>query len=107
MECDVETVALSVFGDPKPDHPVHHLEDDEGDGCAIDDSHDHAQGLRRHLTWIAVDEADWPIGSGHDPGREYACQERAGHASDAMDAEGIERVVIPQQILQRGGCEVA
>ena len=72
--------------------------------AVVDDDGADADQLVDHLARVAFDEAGVAAVL---VDREDAGQDRADDAADAVDAEAVERVVIAEGVLERGGAEVA
>src|SRR5688572_4385673 len=102
MQREIQSVALDLLGHAQPDSDVDHLEDDRGADAAERHGHEDALDLDPHLRGIAVDQADRSVAALDQHGREHAGQQRADGAANAMDAEGIERVVIAELVLDEG-----
>ena len=101
---DVETFALYVRGDPQAERDVDDLEDDQRNDGVIDDHDAEALELVDHLHAVAFEQAG---GAAVFADREHAGEDRAGGAADAVHAEAVERVVVAEGVLERGGAEVA
>ena len=86
----------------RPTIDVDDLEDDEGDDAGPDDRGDGALELDPDLAGIAVDEAGLALAADRGD-REDAGQDGADDAADAVHAEGVERVVVAEHLLQPRG----
>src|SRR5947209_13128652 len=104
MQGVVEAVALDLVGDAQADRRLEDREDDEADDAVVDDHGDDADRLVHDLARVALDETR---GAAVLLDREYAGQQRADDAADAVDAEAVERVVVAEGVLERSRAEVA
>src|SRR6266508_2287362 len=107
MQREIEAFALRFFGDAQTDDEVDDLEDDCGSDAAEHHGHYDALDLDPDLARVAVDEADRRIAALDRHGGEHAGQQRTDGAADAMHAEGIQRVVIAELVLEPGRGEKA
>src|SRR5262245_7034424 len=96
---EIEPFAFHVRGDPESHQHLDDQQQHEGDDAAPQQGRDHAIDLGDHLARVAVDPADRILGAGDELGGEDAGQERAHDAADAVDAEGVERVVVLEHAL--------
>src|SRR6202040_1069989 len=99
VQVDVEALDLDLRVDAEADEDIDQLEDDQRDHGVVDRDHQDALDLADHLKAVALDPSRRSAVSldGEDAG-----ENGADGAPDGMDAEGVERVVIPQGGLEPG-----
>src|SRR5262249_30178360 len=91
VQADVEPHGLALGVHPKADERVDHLQDDVGDDREVDEGDGHAGDLDQQLADIALDQAG---GTADRLQREDAGEHGADDAADAVDAEGVQRIVV-------------
>src|ERR1700728_814533 len=103
MQSEGETSALAALADEKADDHVDDLEDDQGHDHVVDEDSDDTDYLIDHLAGIAFDQSG---GTAKSLDGEYAGEDGAGRATDGVHAEGIERVVVAEEVLEAGAAPV-
>src|SRR5438093_4768828 len=97
METYVETFAFFFLRHAQADDYIDHLEDDEAADTADNERRGHGAELHQHVR----------VGAAYILDVENAGQQGPDDAADAVDSEGIERVVVAESPLDRGRGEEA
>src|SRR6185437_3605390 len=106
VEVDVETFDFDLLGDTQADHQVDHFQDDEGDDGAVHEGAEHIVELDQHLVAVAVDQPAFAERVDRAVG-EHTGEDGAQRAAHAVNAPGIEGVVIAEQLLHMDRRDVA
>src|SRR5262249_19183670 len=114
VQREIETLALHLIADAQPDEDVHDLEDDQRHDGVVDEDDDDALDLVDHLHRVAFDQAGRAavLLDREHAGEQRAAGDRAGEkradgAADGVHAEGVERIIVAQHVLQAGAAPVA
>src|SRR3984957_11925296 len=103
VQREIEAVAFDFFADAQADHQVNDLENDQCHDSVVGEDDADADALIDHLAPVAFDRAR---SAAVCVDGEYAGQDGAGGAADAVHAEAIERVVVTEHVLQSGAAPV-
>src|ERR1700733_9026712 len=106
MQIEIEAFPLAVDIDPEADDQVDELEQNQRDDRVVADGAPDAVELDQHLMRIAVDQTAL-AGAADRRNREHAGEEGSDRPTDAMDAERIEAVVVPESVLETGRAPIA
>ena len=99
MQAHIESVGLFGRRDPQADGLLEHRHDEIGHGKGVGRRREHSHGLIEHDPHVAAGE---DTGGATDRGRgEEAGRERAPGATDAVQAKGIEAVIVAEAILEQ------
>src|SRR5215510_5619857 len=104
VQREIETLALHLIADAQADEDVDDLENDQRDDGVVDEDDDDAIDLVEELARISLEQAG---GAAILFDREHAGEQRADGAADGVHAEGVERVIVAQHVLQAGAAPVA
>src|SRR4029079_13578714 len=104
VEREIETLALDLVGDAQPDEDVDDLENDQRHDGVVAEHDEDAVELVEHLHRIAIEQAGL---AAICLDRKHAGEQRAHDAANSVHAEGVERVVVAQHVLQAGAAPVA
>src|SRR3974390_2070511 len=104
MQGEVQTFALHFAGDAQSDDRIDDLQQDQRDYGVVHDHDGYALDLVDHLARVAFDQAGGATILGD---REHAGQQCADHATYALDAKAVERVVRTEDPLEARGAPVA
>ena len=86
---------LFLGADSQADDRLDDHKDDEGHHATVYQGRKHCNELSPELARIAVQQALARLVDGRV--REHACQERTDSPADAVDAESVKRVIVPEQ----------
>ena len=95
MEREVETDLFVVRGHAEPHHLINHVEDHAAHEAAVDQRRDDGERLDADL---CHDRRE--ISAGHAGCREDTREKSAHNAAHAVHAPAVQRVVIPELLLQ-------
>src|ERR1700688_1853278 len=104
VQRQIEPVAFDLFTDAQTDHQIDELQDDQRDDHVVAKDDADADALIDDLPPIAFERAGRAAIFADG---EYAGEDAAGGAADAVHAEGIESVVIAEHVLEPGAAPVA
>src|SRR5215468_3787525 len=104
VQREIETLTLHLIADAQSDEDVDDLEDDQRHDGVVDEDDDDALDLIDHLHGVAFDQARRAAVL---LDREHAGEQRTDGAADGVHAEGVERVIVAQHVLQAGAAPVA
>src|SRR5579872_1185320 len=96
VERDVESLALFIGADAKTDRDVDELENDEAHDKAPHQGCDHSAQLQEYA---AVRPADLLADQGSG-------EEGADDSAHAVHAEGVERIIVAERLLERRRGEI-
>src|SRR5262245_59828269 len=99
MQVDIEAFDLDRLAHPHPRQEIDDDENDEGGHSRPGEGHGNAFDLRPDLADIAFESA---LGAADRLDREYAGQDGADDAADAVHPEHVKRVVVTEGALDRG-----
>src|SRR5579863_2737040 len=109
VHAEVETLALLRLIGANPSHSVAYFENDKGSHDCEYPGDRAGDELVDHLAGVAIDPSH-RFTHPHVvnlPGGENAGEDRANGAADTMHAEGVERVIIAEFVLDDADHEVA
>src|ERR1039458_2219763 len=113
VHAQIQALDLLVPGDAHSDEEVADLEDNQGADYREDPCDGAAGGLVENLAGVAIHQAQRQGMPGriletivHQVGGEDAGEERAQSSTGAVDAEGIERVVVSENSLDLADHEI-
>src|SRR5438132_8538784 len=98
MQRYVEPLPFLVLGDPQSNGHIDDFEDEVADNKAVDQGGEHAFELRDDTSGLSAIERR---------AGENTREQCTDDAADTVHAEGIERVVVTERLLQRGRGEEA
>src|SRR6202034_2490322 len=104
VEGEIEPFTLDVLADAQPDDQIDDLEDDQRHDHVVDEHAADADDLVEHLAGIALDQSG---GTAVGADSEHAGEDRAGGSANRVHAEGIERVIVAEHVLEAGAAPVA
>src|SRR5690349_16018267 len=104
VQGEIEAFALHLFLHAQADHDVDDLQDDERHHEVVDEHDADADALVDDLRGIALDQAGRAAVC---LDREHAGEDRTGGAAERVHAEGVERVVVAEHVLEAGDAPVA
>ena len=102
MQTQVQTHPLFFCGDSDTDHDINELQENVSNNRCVDESGDNAFCLNPYLFKNRLHRrARNRLGSKHTG------QDGTHNTADAVHAEGIQRVIVTQPMLESSGSEVA
>jgi len=103
VQIDVEAGDFGLGVDPETHGRLDALEQREGDGAAVDHGDQDALELGENLARVAFHQAG---GAADGFDGENSGEKRSDNAADTVNAEGVEGVVVTENVFQPGRPEI-
>src|SRR5262245_37018294 len=107
MQAEIEPIPLDFLGNPQTDNQIDHFQNDPGTDTGVDQGQENTLNLDQDLAGIAVDQTNRGITALDRLGGEHTGQDGTGDTADTVHAEDVQRIVIAEDVLDRGGGEEA